>query len=99
MKEIGIYIHIPFCAKKCSYCDFTSFENKEKQVEKYIDTLKREINASTYEQIVETIYIGGGTPSYIDDSYIKEILDIIKEKFRIDKNAEITLEINPRNCR
>lgn len=60
MKELGIYIHIPFCKSKCNYCDFTSFANKEKMVEKYIECLNKEIeNKETNNFIVDTIYIGG----------------------------------------
>ena len=96
MKELGIYIHIPFCKSKCIYCDFTSFANKEKMVEKYIECLKKEIkNKETNNYIVDTIYIGGGTPSFIESKYIKEILEIIKSKFKIEEKAEITIEVNP----
>lgn len=96
MKELGIYIHIPFCKSKCSYCDFTSFANKEKMVEKYIECLNKEIeNKETNNFIVDTIYIGGGTPSFIDSKYIKEIIETIKSKFKIKEEAEITIEVNP----
>lgn len=96
MKELGIYIHIPFCKSKCSYCDFTSFANKEKMVEKYIECLKKEIkNKETNNCVVDTIYIGGGTPSFIDSKYIKEIVEIVKTKFKIKEEAEITIEVNP----
>lgn len=98
MKELGIYVHIPFCKQKCSYCDFISYCNKNDLVEKYIDALKQEIknnieDVSKYE--ISTIYMGGGTPSYIDSKYIGEILEIIKQKYNISKNAEITIEVNP----
>lgn len=98
MKELGIYIHIPFCAKKCAYCDFISFERKEENIKRYIESLKNEIvqckelNAS--ELNIKTIYIGGGTPSYIDSKYITQILDIIKEKCDLS-STEITIEMNP----
>lgn len=96
MKELGIYIHIPFCKSKCSYCDFTSFANKEKMVEKYIKCLKKEIEENKEDNcIVDTIYIGGGTPSFVDSKYIKEIIETIKSKFEIEKEAEITIEVNP----
>lgn len=96
MKELGIYIHIPFCKSKCSYCDFTSFANKEKMIEKYIECLKKEIeNKETNNFIVDTIYIGGGTPSFIESKYIKEILETIKDKFNIKEETEITIEVNP----
>ena len=100
MKELGIYIHIPFCKRKCNYCDFISFQDKDNCISKYVECLKEEINKtiklSNYkEYIVKTIYIGGGTPSYIDSKFIVEIVNEIKEKFNVDKNAEITIEINP----
>ena len=98
--ELGIYIHIPFCKRKCNYCDFISFQDKDNCISKYVECLKEEINKtiklSNYkEYIVKTIYIGGGTPSYIDSKFIVEIVNEIKEKFNVDKNAEITIEINP----
>lgn len=98
MKELGIYVHIPFCKKKCSYCDFISYSNKNKLVDKYIETLKKEIKENIEklrEYEVTTIYIGGGTPSYIESSYIIEILEVIKKNYNIKKNAEITIEVNP----
>ena len=100
MKELGIYIHIPFCKRKCNYCDFISFQDKDNCIIKYVECLKEEINKtiklSNYkEYTVKTIYIGGGTPSYIDSKFIVEIVNEIKEKFNVDKNAEITIEINP----
>lgn len=98
MKELGIYVHIPFCKQKCNYCDFISYCDKNDLVEKYIEALKQEIknnieDVSKYE--ISTIYIGGGTPSYIESKYIGEILETIKQKYSISKNAEITIEVNP----
>ena len=99
-KELGIYIHIPFCKQKCYYCDFVSFSNKEEYIEKYVETVKREIDSydlSNYN--ITTIYIGGGTPSRIPSEKIQEILEKIKQK--IPKNRtrwediEITIELNP----
>ena len=97
MKEIGIYIHIPFCKGKCNYCDFTSFANKDKSIEKYIKCVKKEIQnkASNKKYLVKTIFIGGGTPSYISEKYIGEILETLKRNFDVSKNAEITIEVNP----
>ena len=96
MKEIGIYIHIPFCVKKCYYCDFVSYCNKTELVEEYIKKLKEEIKIelSKQEYNIKTIYIGGGTPSSIDSKYIVEFLNAIKEKHRID-DIEVTIEVNP----
>ena len=97
MKELGIYVHIPFCKRKCAYCDFISFSGKARLIEKYVEALKREINEykiSKEDYVVKTIYFGGGTPSFIESKYTVEILEAIKEKFNISKNAEITIEIN-----
>ena len=96
-KKIGVYIHIPFCKQKCFYCDFISFAGQEKMQERYIESLKKEIN-TWYEKIkdrdieISTIYIGGGTPSCIDSEKIKEILELIKFK---SKETSITIEVNP----
>ncbi len=95
--ELGIYIHIPFCKQKCYYCDFVSYCNKCDIIDKYVECIIKEIedfNFSKYQ--VTTIYIGGGTPSYIDSKYIKNIIDKILLKTRIDlQNTEITIEANP----
>jgi oxygen-independent coproporphyrinogen-3 oxidase len=94
LKELGIYIHIPFCKQKCYYCDFVSFPlNKEFQ-KNYITQLKKEINnflEKNKEIKITSIYIGGGTPSYIDSKYIKEILGL----FDFSKDIEVTIEVNP----
>ena len=96
MKELGIYVHIPFCKQKCSYCDFISYCDKNDLIEKYIKALKQEIeNSSVNEYEISTIYIGGGTPSYIESKYIGEILKTIKQKYNVSKNVEITIEVNP----
>ena len=102
MKELGLYIHIPFCLKKCDYCDFISYCNKNNYIEKYIDSIKKEINkainAITDEYQVTTIYIGGGTPSSIDSKYIVDILNTVRtvENDNISMvPEEITIEINP----
>ena len=96
MKELGIYIHIPFCKKKCNYCDFISHCDKNDLIEEYIEKLKEEIesNLNSKEYDITTIYIGGGTPSFIDSKYIAEILNSIKEKCNLE-NTEITIELNP----
>ena len=97
MKEIGIYIHIPFCKEKCYYCDFISFAKCEDRIEKYIEALKKEIEyRKNNNVIVKTIFIGGGTPSYINQKYIEDILDTVKRNYNISKEAEITIEVNPK---
>lgn len=98
-KEFSIYIHIPFCISKCNYCDFNSFSNCDELIDKYIEKLIEDIQLSKYfsdeNNICKTIYIGGGTPSYINEKYIKQILETIKNKYNIDKDVEITIECNP----
>ena len=98
MKELGVYIHIPFCKSKCLYCDFNSFAQKDDCIDRYIKSVKREIERYAQENknvLVKTIYIGGGTPSYIKEKYIKELIETIKKNFEIFSNAEITIEVNP----
>ena len=99
-KELGIYIHIPFCKQKCYYCDFISYSNKCNKIEEYIRATNKEILAYDFETYnITTIYIGGGTPSYIDSKYIKGILELLKGKLKNNKtkfeDIEITIEVNP----
>ena len=93
-KEVGIYVHIPFCKKKCDYCDFISYSNKDSKIEDYIQAVTKEIELQKIKSEITTIYIGGGTPSYIDSKYIKDIMSEIKQK-NVSTNAEITIEVNP----
>ena len=95
MEKFGIYIHIPFCKKKCKYCDFISFSCAENMWEDYFKALTKEIENSNIIKTVTTIYIGGGTPSLVDTKYISYILEAIYRKFKISDDVEITLEINP----
>lgn len=98
MKELGFYLHIPFCKSKCIYCDFNSFAQKDDCIEPYIKAVKKEIEEYAKQNkdvLIKTIYIGGGTPSYIKEKYIKEIIETIRSNFEIIPNAEITIEINP----
>ena len=107
-KNIGIYIHIPFCKKKCEYCDFKSYVGKENLIDRYIKWVNYELkevgegNKIDYENniddliIVKTIYIGGGTPSILPPKYISDILRTVKENYTIDnENLEVTIEVNP----
>lgn len=92
MKEINLYMHIPFCKRKCYYCDFISYSNKDSYIEEYIDTMIKEYrNYKAEEYIIKTVYIGGGTPSYIDSKYIVKILNEIN----LENAEEITIEVNP----
>ena len=96
MDRFGIYVHIPFCISKCKYCDFVSFPCMEK-IDKYFDVLIKEIKSKSVYAVkgVTTIYIGGGTPSVPDSKYIVKIIQTIKEVFKVSKNAEVTIEVNP----
>lgn len=98
MKDLGLYIHIPFCSSKCYYCDFVSFPNLNNKIDEYIDYLIKELK--DYEELlkeysIKTIFIGGGTPSYIGERYIAKILEHIYKSFKTDKIEEITIEANP----
>ena len=97
MKKLGIYIHIPFCKQKCFYCDFVSYANQDKYFQKYVQALNKEINnfIDNNEFEVQTIYIGGGTPSLIDAKYIEEILRIFEKRNLLKEAKEVTIEVNP----
>ncbi len=97
MKEIGVYIHIPFCIKKCDYCDFISYSDKNNFIEPYIENLKKEITNTLKKEKygIKTIYIGGGTPSSIDSKYIVKILTTIQNSNVNFNPSEITIEVNP----
>ena len=101
-ENIGIYIHIPFCKKKCFYCDFVSYENKENLIQEYIDAVCLEIlqNAEILSEYnISTIYFGGGTPSLIKVEYIEKILNTLKLFVTDEKEIkEITIEINPNSA-
>lgn len=93
-KEIGVYVHIPFCKQKCYYCDFISYCNKDNLIDDYVKAVRKEIRMQNIQSQITTVYIGGGTPSYIDSKYIVEIIEEIKKK-NISKRPEITIEVNP----
>ncbi len=93
----GIYIHIPFCKKKCNYCNFFSSIALKKKSE-FIDALLKEIEIQKNylnKETIKTIYFGGGTPSLLSQDEINKIIDKLHKYHTIDKNAEITLEANP----
>ncbi len=102
-KDLSIYIHIPFCVKKCNYCDFISAVPKEKQLKSYADALCKEIKLSAgYADNfnIKTVFIGGGTPSIYDSSVILCILDVLKNTFENRRRGsyipdEVTIECNP----
>ncbi len=94
----GIYIHVPFCKQKCSYCDFASFPKEIGKTDSYFACLYREMEgrAKQYpDKVYDTIYIGGGTPSVVDEKFIVGAIKQARKQFKLAENLEITVEINP----
>ena len=98
-KSLGIYLHIPFCLRKCRYCDFCSFPDKGRDtVLEYAEAICRDIQSSPQTQgeyTVDTVYFGGGTPSLMPGEGIEKILNSLRERFDVSESAEITMECNP----
>lgn len=97
-KNLQLYVHIPFCVKKCSYCDFLSFTSAKSTQMNYADALIREIEfygPQMDDYTVNTIYIGGGTPSWLDEDKMVEIIDAIYTYFDVSPGAEVSMECNP----
>ena len=99
IRDLSIYVHIPFCRAKCSYCDFLSFGGLEYPFQRqYIKALQKEIEAYrmvSEDYLVQTVFFGGGTPSYIEADLICDVMDTIRNVFEVAEDAEITLEGNP----
>lgn len=98
MSNIEIYVHIPFCEKKCNYCDFVSFCATYDTIDKYIANLLKEIESKSFlanDYKVSSIYIGGGTPSCIDKKYISFIMESLYRCYHIESETEISIEGNP----
>lgn len=94
---LGLYLHIPFCIKKCAYCDFYSGTAEEKAIEAYTERLSEEImkwGGRLCRPCVDTIYLGGGTPSLLEDRLVP-LLDAARTAFLLDDGAEVTMELNP----
>ena len=97
-KEIGLYVHIPFCKSKCIYCDFCSFANKEDKIDEYIDMLIKEMNLYkevVKDRIIKTVFIGGGTPTILSCDQLRKLINAIKENFTFKDEIEFTCEANP----
>ena len=97
-KDLELYIHIPFCIRKCKYCDFLSGPSGEKERQEYVESLCRKIHS--YGELAEayrvvSIFVGGGTPSILTEKQILKIFTALREVFEIEADAEITLEMNP----
>lgn len=94
MKEIALYVHIPFCKQKCMYCDFPSYSGKEKYMDVYVDALNKEILEKANKYTIRSIFIGGGTPSYLDEKDLKSLLKTLN-KLKFKEDIEFTIECNP----
>jgi oxygen-independent coproporphyrinogen-3 oxidase len=96
MTAAGLYVHIPFCSSRCSYCDFATGLYQSELAERYVRGLIKEIRTSQYAgENVDTIYFGGGTPSLLAPAQLERILAALYDRFSVDTGSEITLEINP----
>ena len=96
INKIGLYIHIPFCVKKCNYCDFLSAPASEKERAAYVGYIKEEIRAyKSCDYCADTIFFGGGTPSLLSTEEFEELMREIRVSFYIEPQAEITVECNP----
>ena len=97
-KELELYIHIPFCIIKCAYCDFLSGPADDDTIEKYVEALKAEIRSQSElakDYLVTSIFFGGGTPSILSGTQMRELLKTLYRVFTISQEAEISMEANP----
>jgi oxygen-independent coproporphyrinogen-3 oxidase len=96
MTAAGLYVHIPFCSSRCSYCDFATGLYQRELADRYVRAIVEEVRATRFVgQRVDTIYFGGGTPSLLEPAQLDRILSSLLDHFQIEATAEITLEINP----
>ena len=93
MKNNGLYIHVPFCERKCGYCSFYSLSGCEDKINSWLEVLEAE--AKKYNSAVNTLYIGGGTPTVLDISQLEKLFEIIKRNFNLENLIEATVEANP----
>src|ERR1044071_2048290 len=98
MDRAGIYIHVPFCRSRCSYCDFATGAFEAALADAYVGALTREIESFKLKDAlteVDTVYFGGGTPSQLTPAQVSRVLEAARRKFDVDADAEVTLEMNP----
>src|SRR6185436_17850526 len=96
MAHAGLYIHIPFCRSRCSYCDFATGIYQGDIAERYVRVVVDEISTSSKAGArVDTVYFGGGTPSLLSPSQLDLVLSAVRHNFDVDDGSEITLEMNP----
>jgi oxygen-independent coproporphyrinogen-3 oxidase len=98
MDRAGIYIHVPFCRSRCSYCDFATGAFEAALAETYVGALAREVESFRLDDVhieVDTVYFGGGTPSLLTPAQVSRVLGAVRSRFEVDARAEVTLEMNP----
>jgi len=94
--NLGLYLHIPYCLHKCGYCDFNSHPENQEESIRYVDALLKELRAySSKKYTVPTVFLGGGTPTTLLPSQLKQILDTVQQSFNLTPDCEITIEANP----
>lgn len=97
-KPLELYFHIPFCVRKCNYCDFLSAPATGEQQNKYMEALFEELTGSAFsyeDYTVETIFIGGGTPSVVETAWVEKLMEAVRRGFRVSDRMEVTIEVNP----
>ena len=97
-RDLELYLHIPFCVKKCNYCDFFSAAGSREEQEAYVQAMIQEIRGykdSLHSYEGKTVFLGGGTPSLLSERQAEELFQSLYDSFTIQKDAEITMEVNP----
>ena len=98
MKHVALYIHIPFCARKCAYCDFTSYPGKTDRIPDYLDQLAAEMRDAVQRfgpMAADTVFLGGGTPSLLSGGQMRRLMSDVRRFFAVEPGSEITVEANP----
>ena len=94
-RDIALYIHVPFCRRKCPYCSFVSYDHRETDISLYLSALKKELIRRAGGACTRSIYFGGGTPSLLSVKHVGDLISAISSLFNVDEAAEITIEANP----
>jgi len=99
MQNLSLYFHIPFCRRRCGYCDFNTFAGMNQYISDYVNVLCREVESvfttAPDQFVVHTVFFGGGTPSLLSTGHFEKILDITRKQVRLSDDLELTLEANP----
>src|SRR6185437_788780 len=94
-KPRAAYIHVPFCAHRCGYCNFTLIANRHDLIDRYLLALEHELSWLGAPQDIETLFIGGGTPTYLPPAALERLMRIVRARFRLVAGYELTVEANP----